>query len=322
MTSTTHAIERPAPRVGVLPALRRWSPTPRVATLVIVATSVAYAFTAFFARRLTDAGLAPATVAFARFALMAVVLAPFVRVDPARRRATLWGFVGGAVMAVGWVAYVHAVETGAVAVAGVVYLTYPLFTAVSLAVVFRVRVGARQVVGGALVVVAGVVALGVGDGGGVPLVAVVAPATFGFSIAVLTERLGVLDPFERLASTALGAVAGLVPVVGDLPVAEIVPSSADVWLGVAVFGVVCALVPMLLYAACAPVVGASRSAVAGSAELPTVFVIGAVFFGEAVRPQHLAAAVVVVAAIAVTPATRAPHVRPDDATGAQRRPRT
>jgi drug/metabolite transporter (DMT)-like permease len=251
-------------------------------------------------------------VAFARFGLMAVVLAPFLRFDRGRVRATTWGITGGLVMAAGWVAYVHAVETGAVAVVGVISLTYPLFTLVTLAVVFRARVGLRQVAGGGLVVVAGAVALGVGDGGGVPLVAFVAPATFGFSIAVLTERLGVLDPFERLASTATGAAVGLFPVLVGSSADEVVPASATVWLGVVALGVGCALVPMLLYAACAPVVGATRSAVAGSAELPTVFVIGAVFFGESIRPQHLLAALVVAAAIAVTPTTRTPHVRPDE----------
>ena len=39
----------------------------------------------------------------------------------------------------------------------------------------------------------------------VPQVAWLAPAAFGFSIAILTERLTTLAPMERLAVVATGA---------------------------------------------------------------------------------------------------------------------
>jgi len=239
------------------------------------------------------------------------VLLPFVRFDRENRSATVWGLGSGAAMAVGWVAYVRAIETGDVAVAGVVYMTYPLFTVAALAAVFGMRPSMRQLGGGLLVALGAVVALGVGGGGGLPLVAFLAPATFGFSIAVLTERLIRLDPFERLGAVAVGASITLLPVLIALPADEVVPASVSSWLWVVGLGIGCALLPMLLYAACAPTLGAARSAVAGSAELPTVFVIGAVFFGEAIRVQHLLAAGIIVVAIVITPTTRTPHVQPD-----------
>ena len=299
------------PVAGPVAAFRQWRPTSRTATASVAGVSIAYAFAAYFARRLTSDGLSSATVAFARFALIAVVLVPFVRLDREHRTASAWGLGSGAAMGVGWIAYVHAVESGAVAAAGVVYMTYPLFTVAALAAVFRMRPTFRQLAGGVLVVLGAVVALGGGAGGGLPLVAFLAPATFGFSIAVLTERLAGLDPFERLGSVATGASISLVPVVLALPVDEVVPASAVSWLWIVGLGIGCALLPMLLYAACAPTLGAARSAVAGAAELPTVFVIGAVFFGEGIRLEHLLAAGIIAAAIAVTPTTRTPHVQPD-----------
>jgi len=298
-------------RPRVMAAFRAWGPTSRTAVVAVAGVSVAYAFATFFARQLTTGGLSSATVAFARFALIALVLMPFVRLDRENRSATVWGLGSGAAMAVGWVAYVRAIDTGDVAVAGVIYMTYPLFTVAALAAVFRMRPSLRQLGGGLLVVLGAVVALGSGGGGDLPLVAFAAPATFGFSIAVLTERLVRLDPFERLGAVAVGASITLLPVLVALPADEVVPASVSSWLWIVGLGIGCALLPMLLYAACAPALGAARSAVAGSAELPIVFVIGAAFFGEAIRLQHLLAAGIIVVAIVVTPTTRTPHVQPD-----------
>lgn len=303
---------------SLLALLRSWRPSTRSATLTIVGTAVAYAFAAFFARRLTEAGLAPATVAFARFALIAVVLGRFVRLDRAAWPATRWGLLSGAAMSVGWIAYVHAVGHGSVATAGLIYMTYPLFTLMALAVVFGRPPTAGQMLGGLLVVLGGAVALGAGSGA--PLIAFLAPATFGFAIAVLTERLQVLDPTERLASVAVGATVVLLPVLMSLSPSEAIPADLGSWSMVLGLAVGSALVPMLLYAAAAPAIGAARTAVAGSAELPTVFVIGAVFFGEAVGIHHLVGAAIIVAAIVITPATRTLHVRPDDDFGESDRP--
>ena len=287
-------------RGGLLEIVRAWNPSSTTATLAIVATSVAYGFAAFFARRLTDEGISVTTVAFARFAITAAVLARFVRLDRPRRTATVWGFGSGAAMALGWIAYVQAIDSGAVANAGVVYMTYPLFTLIAMRVTFRRAPTATQIVGGLLVVVAAVVALGPGSGSGVPLLTFAAPATFGFGIAVLTERLGPLDAFERLAAVAIGASVGLLPLIATLPSSAIAPSAPAGWAWMIGIGVGCALIPMTIYSAAAPSVGAARTAVAGSAELPTVFLIGALFFGEAVHAQHLVAGGIIAAAIVLT----------------------
>ncbi len=279
--------------------LRNWQPAPALATAVIAATSVGSAFASYFARRLTDAGISTVAVAFFRFAIIAVVLTPLVAWDRPRRGATTWGLASGAAMGLGWIAYVHAIENGAVATAGVVYMTFPMFTLVAARLAFGIRPSPRSVGAAGLVIVAAVVALGA-PGAGVPITAFIAPATFGFSIAVLTERLGVLDPFERLGAVALGAMVALVPLLATMTPSEVVPLTLAGWMWLVGIGVGCALVPMLLYAAVAQRVGAAGAAMAGSAELPTVFLIGAVFFGEGIRAGQLVAAVIIVMAIAMT----------------------
>jgi len=294
-------------------ALQLTNLTPRAATIGIAATGVAYGFATFFARTLTEAGLSPITVAFARFALVGVVLIPFLRLERHVRAATIWGLASGATMAMGWIAYVEGIERGDVALAGVAYMTYPLFTLAALAVVFGHRLNVRQVSGGVAVLGAAVMALSAGaSGGGLPLLTFAAPATFGFSTAVLTERLGPLAPAERLASVAIGASVALMPFLLRLPIDQVAPPGIGSWAAVVGLGVGAALIPMMVYSAAAPIVGAARSSVAGATELPTVLIIGGVLFGETLTAHHLAAAALIGVAIMITPVGRSSHVLPDN----------
>jgi drug/metabolite transporter (DMT)-like permease len=299
-------------RRGFLDVVREWQPTPAAATRAIAATSIALAFATFFARRLTDAGVSPVAVAFYRFAISAVVLARLVNLKGDKRRPTIWALFSGLVMGLGWIAYVHAIDVGDVATAGVAYMTYPIFALAAGSLLFRTRVSARAVAGAVLVVVAAAAGLGGANAGGFTTIVLIAPATFGFSIAVLTERLGALDPFERLGAAALGATIGMTPLLATMTPAEILPASASGWLWIVGIGVGSALIPMTVYAAAAPTLGPARSAVAGAAELPTVFIIGAMFFGESIRLGHAVAAILIVTAVALTPTTRGPHVSPND----------
>lgn len=314
--STEHQLRPVSPlaareRRSLLDTVRRWQPTPAQATAAIALTSVAYAFATFFARRLAEAGVSTVAVAFYRFAISAAVLAPLVNLRGDKRGPTCWALLSGFAMGLGWIAYVHAIEVGEVATAAVVYMTYPFFALVAGRLLFRTQVHIRAIIGASLVLAAAAIGLGTAPTWGTPIV-VVAPATFGFAIAVLTERLDALDPFERLGGVAIGATLGMSPLLATMKVGEIIPGSPSAWLWIIGIGVGSALIPMTIYAAAAPTIGPARSAVAGAGELPTVFLIGAVFFGESIRLGHGLAAVLIVAAIALTPSTRGPHVSPID----------
>lgn len=296
---------------GLLDAVRRWSPSSKIATLAIVGTSLAYASTAIFVRQLTDSGMSVVAVAFFRFALTALVLARFVNLEPAKRSATRWGLLSGMAMGGGWIVYVRTIDTADVAVAGVVQMTYPLFALVAAWWCFGVRPTTRSVASAALVVVAAGIGLSVVTGDGLSPLLFAAPASFGFSVAVLTERLGPLDPFERLASVTVGASVAMSPLLLTLPIRQVVPTSIGAGAWVVAIGAISALIPMTFYAAAAPVIGTARTAAAGAFELPTMFLIGSILFGEAIEVRHLVAAAIIVAAIALTRSARSTHVVPD-----------
>jgi len=254
-----------------------------------------------FVRQLDDAGLSPASLAFFRYAFTAMVLLPFVNLSPRLRLSTLWGLLGGAVLGIGWVSYAHTLSRIDLGTNGVAYMTFPIFSLAASRVVFGRPIDRRALAGAALVVAAATFALQPGSAPGITPVLLLAPAAFGFSISILTERLGPLDPFERLSAVALGASAGLAPVVLSLPAGEVLPSTLPNWGWLIGLGVVCGLVPMWIYGAAAPRVGGARTSAAGAIELPTMFVVGLVVFGEEIRFEHVVAGALIMMSIIITP---------------------
>jgi drug/metabolite transporter (DMT)-like permease len=85
------------------------------------------------------------------------------------------------------------------------------------------------------------------------------------------------------------------------PVAALFPVSASGWWLVAGIAFGSALVPQLLYTVAAPVIGTARTAIAGSFELPTMFLVGWFAFGEPIGGVQWIACVIVISAIALTP---------------------
>jgi len=278
--------------------------TPGGATILVAVASVGVGSAALFVRPLRDAGIAPLSLAFFRYAITALILIRTLDFSGEKRTATCWGLAAGAAAGLGWIAYADALGTVDLATTGVAYMTYPIFALVACRLVFGRHPGARSTVGGLLVVLAAAVALGPTALLEVSPMLFLAPATFGFSIAVLTERLGVLHPSERLGAVATGATLTLGPLLFSLPKNQVVPSTPGSWALLIGVAIGCGLVPMWIYGAAAPRIGSARTGVAGAAELPTMFIIGALVFGEAIKPQHLVAAAIIMASIALTPSIR------------------
>ena len=276
-----------------------------LATLGVVAASVGFGLVPYFARSLTAEGMAPHAIAFFRYAFAALVLLPLVYRARARWRALTWGVVAGIAMGLGWIGYVRAVEIVPVSTAGVLYMTYPVFTLAIAWLMFGDRPGRRAMLASLMIIAAAVLASSPSaiEAHQVPalILSLTAPLGFGFGINVLVHRLKVLDPLARLASASLGSVIGLFPLMLMTPAAALVPGTPSGWWLVAGIAFGSALVPQLLYTICAPEIGTARTAIAGSFELPTMFLVGWFAFSEPVGAAQWAACAIVIAAIALTP---------------------
>ena len=207
-------------------------------------------------------------------------------------------------MGLGWVGYATALETVPASTVGVLYMTYPVFTIVIAWAIFGDRPTRRSIVAAGLIVVAAIIA---GSPASVPpeqiptlLVSLAAPFGFGFGICVLVHRLSSIAPLARIASVSLGSVIGLAPLILTSEVGEILPKGGSDWFLIVGIGLVTALIPQLIYTVCSPIIGATRTAVIGSIELPTMFAVGVLAFGEVITAAQAIACALVLGAIAMT----------------------
>ncbi len=284
---------------------RNRTPIPYAFAVVgVLFASICFGLVPYFSRSLTEQGVAPYAVAFYRYIVAALLLLPVLIVHRKEWREITWGLSAGAVMGLGWIGYVTALEKLPASTVGVLYMTYPVFTLVIAWAVFCDAPTRRAVLAAGLIVVAAVIA---GSPASVAaehlptlLLSLAAPFGFGFGICVLVHKLSRITPLARIASVSLGSVLGLAPLILGAEVRELLPREQSDWLFIVGIGLVTAFVPQLIYTICSPVIGASQTAVVGSIELPTMFAVGYLAFGEAISlPQALACALVL-GAIAIT----------------------
>jgi drug/metabolite transporter (DMT)-like permease len=275
-----------------------------MAALGVLFASVCFGVVPYFSRNLTDQGLAPHAVAFYRYVIAAVILLPAFLGQLKAWRELVWGLCAGAAMGLGWIGYVTAVETIPASTVGVLYMTYPVFTVVIAWALFADRPSRRALIASGLIILAAAIA---GNPSVVPsdqlstlLISLAAPLGFGFGICVLVYRLSRISPLARIASVSLGSVLALAPLVMTSAPDEIFPKDADTWMLIFGISVVSALIPQLIYTISSPIIGASRTAVIGSVELPTMFAIGFFAFGETLTLAQLIACALVITAIVVT----------------------
>lgn len=275
-----------------------------LAALGVLFASICFGIVPYFSRNLTDQGLAAHSVAFYRYVITAVILLPAFLGQLKAWRELVWGLCAGAGMGLGWIGYVTAVETIPASTVGVLYMTYPVFTVVIAWALFADPPSRRALFASGLIFLAAVIA---GNPTAVPpqqlptlILSLAAPLGFGFGICVLVHRLSRIPPLARIASVSLGSVLALSPLVATSTAAEILPTDANTWIMILGIAVVSALVPQLIYTVSSPIIGASRTAVIGSVELPTMFLVGMFAFDETLTIAQLSACALVVIAIVLT----------------------
>ena len=278
------------------------------ATLIIIFAAICFGLAPWFAKSLTNGGIASVAIAFYRFLTSALVLLLFLNVSRERRRSTLWAMTSGLAIGLGWIGYVEALKGAPVSIVGVVYMTYPFFTLLIAWCWLGQSLTVRSVGAGLLVLAAASMALSPSLSAPSELrtllLAFSAPLSFGFAICVLTGKLTGLTPLERAAGVSLGAALGLLPLIVSLDARAVVPVQLADWGLVLGISVVTALLPNVLFAVAAPLVGPARTAMAGSMELPTMFVVGWLVFDEQIGVVRILAGILVIAAVLMTPALK------------------
>ncbi|MTI43163.1 EamA domain-containing membrane protein RarD [Roseibium hamelinense] len=284
----------------------------RAATVIIAATAICFGLVPLFARELSAAGVGPASVALYRYGFSAVLLLPFLPFERRKAGGALLLIGAGAVLGLSWIGYLEAITLVPVAAAGVVYMSYPVFAMVFAWILLNQTPTWQSFAAAGLIVLAAALLL---DPGSVSsdvmfalLWAVPAPVAFGFVIVLLSGLSKELSPVERTACGLAGSILGLLPMAFQEAGGNLLPSEMSVWMLVLAMGLLTAVIPQVLYAFACQRVGAMRAAAAGSFELPTMFAVGYLFFGEAIGLREGVSAILVLTAILIAPAVRSAPV--------------
>jgi drug/metabolite transporter (DMT)-like permease len=185
-------------------------------------------------------------------------------------------------------------------------MTYPVFTLLIGWIWFRDVPSKPAITGALMVIMAAVLASSPAavESRHLPvmLISLTAPISFGFGINVLIHKLTPLKAIRRVATFSVGASASLLPLMILAAPGSVTPQTPAGWWLVAGLALGTALLPQLLYTSFAPMIGAARSAMAGSVELPTMFFVGWFVLGEVIGPAQWLACLLITLAILMTPA--------------------
>jgi drug/metabolite transporter (DMT)-like permease len=276
-------------------------------TTLVLLSCFCFGTIPYFARSLTDAGMASHAVAFYRYGISALVLFPLLlRLPRSKWKTILWGMASGAFVGLGWVGYVSGLKTVPVSTIGVLYMTYPVFTVLVGWAWFRDKPSFKALCGASIVILAALLASSpvAVEPQHLPamLISLTAPISFGVGINILVHKLMPISPINRVASFTVGASLSLVPLLIVTDPQAVLPQTPAEWQLITGLALGTALIPQLIYTTYAHKIGAARSAVAGSIELPTMFFIGWFALGETIGPVQWLACLLITLAILLTPA--------------------
>ncbi len=284
------------------------------ATIMVAISCIGFGTVPFFAKSLSAAGIKSEYIPFYRYLFSALVFFPTLFVLKGRFKSMLWGFAAGASMGIGWISYIEALKIVPVSTAGVIYMTYPIFTLLIARVWLKEKPHFKAVLASLIILAATMIAMA--DVSLNPshvsalLYSFLAPIGFGLSINILVNKLNDIPPMSRVCCVGIGSLVGLSILIGPGGFEHIVPPTPNA-LYLAIGIALCtATIPQLIYSTFAPMIGSAKAAIAGSVELPTMFIVGWLAFGEQLTPLQLISGALVVTAIAMTPTTRVKHKIP------------
>ena len=285
-----------------------------IGVLLIMIAAIDFGAAPVFTKWLISTGAPVEVISFYRFVIAAVLLLPFIGLHPGTFGALIMGLLAGAAMGLGWIGFATLLTEATILTVGIIYLGYPLFVLITALIMLGIVPGVRGSMAACLVIGAFAVALKqiflVDLTWQVTLIGLAAPLSFGFAAVVSTGWLQVLNPLQRLSSVTLGACLGVLPLILMRYPADVLVPAADQWALVIGLGAGTALIPSFIYAVAAPRIGAIKTAISGSLELPTMAFFGWWVFQETPGDYEYAAAGLIILAIILISLSQLPRNRP------------
>lgn len=233
------------------------------------------------------AGISPDVAAFYRFGIPAVFCAPFLpRLMRNPKQATI-AIGSGLFMGVGVLGYFHALNDMPIAVAVLIFFTFPLFAVIIGLIGFRLKPDARSLTGASLVLIACALFVDPANLSAHPLAvlhAFMAPVAYATLILVISHVLAGIDRLALMAGlflgTALGSGVGVV--FGDP--ASLLPADMRGLMAAVGLVTIGGVLPQLALTYGAPAVGPARTSILAAFELVVALGSGWLLIGEPFRP--------------------------------------
>ena len=276
----------------------------RLGVVSVALGAVGFGLLPIFLEHLRADGVDSGSSLAARFGGSAVLLAFWVAIRRPAWRGIGLALVAGAGIGGGTVFLFEGYARLPASTAILVFYTYPAFALALARLVFGVPIERRMLAAIVMVVLAACLILSPGsiepDLLPVVLATFGAPLGYGVYLVCLARIPAAVDPALKtlVLTVSAGVVAGLYALAVEDGFAW--PVSAMGWASLGYMTVVTGVVGIVLIAIGAALAGSGRAAVAGSSELVTVLIVGWWAFGEAVRVEALAGAVLIFAVIAAS----------------------
>lgn len=271
--------------------------------LLILFSATCFGFLPMITRHAYSLGYSPELAHFVRYAIPGVIMLPFLpKVLRLGRGALPFAFTGLSV-GLGMIFYLKAIEKLDLAVAGLIFFTFPAFAALVRSVMTLTWPSSRTSL--AILLVLGASAMIVGApqaGADMPLDAVLlaflAPLAYGVMLYCFAAFPSTVSPATAMAGIAISAFLVVALVVGvsfpPIPETFLTPASFLVMAGL---GLVTILIPQLAMSYGAQMAGPSLTAIAAVFELIVTLSTGWFLLQEPMEPVQVIGAGMVILAI-------------------------
>lgn len=294
-------------------AVSRSSQTKSIVLILLAA--VCWGMIGIFSRALSDAGCSPIQVTAARCVTVAALLTAYILVTDRSllrvRWRDLWMFFGTGICSILFfnVCYFYTQSRTSLSVSAILLYTSPFFVMLISAPLFRERITAGKITALLLAFCGCVLITGVlGGTGRVPPAAVLTGigSGLGYGLYSIFGKLA-LRRYSNLTVTAytfIFAAAGAVPFCAPSDLISRMIQKPELPLNTLMLGVLCTLVPFLLYTRGLDGIDSGKASVVAYAEPAVATLVGAAVFGEPITPEKLAGITLVLAAIIILSRSR------------------
>ncbi len=199
------------------------------ATMMVAISCIGFGTVPFFAKSLSEAGIKSEFIPLYRYFISALVFLPTLLMLRGRLKSILWGIAAGASLGIGWISYIEALKIVPVSTAGVIYMTYPVFTLLIGWFWLKEQPQFKAVVASLTILAATLITMTDvslnPDHISALIFSFLAPLGFGLSINILVHKQHDIPPMARFCCIGIGSLLGLSFLIGPTGFEQIIPTT-------------------------------------------------------------------------------------------------